>query len=153
VAIWHQSPSRHKLIFLARAFCLETAWLFLLALDMSLDTSSGSFNFFKQRLFSDIHTASIWLPWWFYSVRKQKDTVWVKEWDVRPCKPHWRPFCCCHACPRYIKAAEIAPWIHHSPVMPASPEWESVPDPASPCKIALQNACALPHRTLLPWGQ
>jgi hypothetical protein len=25
VAIWHQSPSRHKLIFLARAFCLETA--------------------------------------------------------------------------------------------------------------------------------
>jgi hypothetical protein len=39
----------------------------------------------------------------------------------------------------------IAPWIHHSRVKPASLEWECIPDPASPCRITLQNLSTFPQ--------
>jgi hypothetical protein len=38
----------------------------------------------------------------------------------------------------------IAPQIHHSRVKPASLKWECIPDPASPCRITLQNLGTLP---------
>jgi hypothetical protein len=42
------------------------------------------------------------------------------------------------------KVAEIAPWIHHSRVKPASLEWECIPDPASPRRITFWNLSILP---------
>jgi hypothetical protein len=35
-------------------------------------------------------------------------------------------------------------------VKPAILKWECIPDPASPYKVTLRNACALPQQTLLP---
>jgi hypothetical protein len=45
--------------------------------------------------------------------------------------------------PTVVKVVEIAPGFYHSRVKPASLEWECIPDPASPCKITLWNACTL----------
>jgi hypothetical protein len=45
--------------------------------------------------------------------------------------------------PTAVKVAKIAPWIHHSQVKRASPEWECVPDPASPFQVTFWNACTL----------
>jgi hypothetical protein len=48
--------------------------------------------------------------------------------------------------PTIVKVAEIALFIHHSQVKPASLEWEYIPDLASPCRITLQNISALPQQ-------
>jgi hypothetical protein len=45
--------------------------------------------------------------------------------------------------PTIVKVAEIAAWIHHSRVKPASLEWDCIPDSASPCRITLQNLSTL----------
>jgi hypothetical protein len=45
-----------------------------------------------------------------------------------------------------VKVAVIAPWIHHGQVKPASLEWKYIPDPASPCRIILQNLSTLPRQ-------
>jgi hypothetical protein len=42
------------------------------------------------------------------------------------------------------KIAVIALWIYHSQVKPSSLEWECIPDPASLCRITLQNLRTLP---------
>jgi hypothetical protein len=56
------------------------------------------------------------------------DAIWVEEWNVQPLKPHQRgPFVVILSTPTTVKVAEIAPWIHHSQVKPASLEWECVP--------------------------
>jgi hypothetical protein len=49
------------------------------------------------------------------------------------------PFVVILSTPTAAKVAEIAPWIHHSWVKPASLEWECIPDLASPCEITLWN--------------
>jgi hypothetical protein len=54
------------------------------------------------------------------------------------------PFCCYLV--YSVKVTEIAPWIHHSWVKPASLEWECIPDPASPCRITLWNLSTLPQQ-------
>jgi hypothetical protein len=71
----------------------------------------------------------------------------VKEQNVQPLKPHWRgPFVVSLSTPTAVKLAEIASWIHHSQVKPASLQWECIPDPASLCRITLQNLSSLPPR-------
>jgi hypothetical protein len=56
------------------------------------------------------------------------------------------PFVVTLSTPTIVKVAEIAPWIHHSPVKPASLEWECIPDPASPCRITFWNLSVLPQQ-------
>jgi hypothetical protein len=52
------------------------------------------------------------------------------------------PFVVVLSIPTTVKVTEIAPWIHHSRVKPASVKW-SVPNLASLCRITLQNVSAL----------
>jgi hypothetical protein len=64
------------------------------------------------------------------------NAAWVKEWNVQPLKPHWRgPFVVILSTPTAVKVAEIAPWIYHRLVKPASLKWGCIPGPASLCKI------------------
>jgi hypothetical protein len=68
------------------------------------------------------------------------NVVWVKECNVQPLKPHQRgPFFAILTTPIAVKVAEIAPCIHYSQVNPVSLEWECIPNPAPPSKIALQK--------------
>jgi hypothetical protein len=81
------------------------------------------------------------------STQLKKDIVWVKnKWNVHPLKPSWRgPFVIIlSTTPTAVKVAEIAPWIHHNWVKPASLEWQCISDLASQCKITLWNLSALP---------
>jgi hypothetical protein len=72
--------------------------------------------------------------------------LWIKEWNVQPLKPHWRgPFVFVLSTPITVKVEEIVPWIHNNRVKPASLEWECIPDPASLCRITLQNVNTLPQ--------
>jgi hypothetical protein len=60
---------------------------------------------------------------------------------------HWRgSFVVVLSIPTTVKVAEIAPWIHHSLVKPASLEWEFISDPASLCRITLQHLSTLPRQ-------
>jgi hypothetical protein len=80
------------------------------------------------------------------------DAVWVKEWNVRPLKPHCRgPFVFILSTPTAVKVAEIAPWMRYSRVRPASPEWKCIPDPVLACMITLQNVSALPLKYYATW--
>jgi hypothetical protein len=56
--------------------------------------------------------------------------------------------------PTAVKVAEIALWIHHSQIKPASPEWECIPDPALSCKITPGCQCpsSAGFRFLGSWG-
>jgi hypothetical protein len=53
------------------------------------------------------------------------------------------PFAIVLSIPTTVKVAEIAPWIHHSWVKPASLEWECIPNLVSPCRITLWDLKAL----------
>jgi hypothetical protein len=73
------------------------------------------------------------------------DAVWVKEWNGRPLKPHWRgPFVVILSTPTAVKVAEIASWIHYSQLKPASLMWKCIPYPASLYRVTLQNISTLP---------
>jgi hypothetical protein len=79
------------------------------------------------------------------------DAIWVKEQNVQPLKPHWRgPFVVILCIPTIAKVAGIALWIYHSQVKAASLQWECIPDPSSPCNIALWIATPFLSRILLP---
>jgi hypothetical protein len=60
-----------------------------------------------------------------------------------------RPFCY-FVYPSAVKVAETVPCIYHSQVKPASLEWESIPDPASPRKITFWNFHTLPWQDSAP---
>jgi hypothetical protein len=77
---------------------------------------------------------------------KSGDAVCVKKWNAQPLKLHWRGSFVILSTFTTVKVAEIAPWIHHSRVKPASLKWECIPDLASPCKITLWNAHTLPQQ-------
>jgi hypothetical protein len=71
-----------------------------------------------------------------------------EEKECSTVKSHWRGYFVVLSTPTTVKVAEIIPWIHHSPVKPASIEWYCIPDPASPYKITLQNICTLPQQDI-----
>jgi hypothetical protein len=82
------------------------------------------------------------------SLKKKKTMSGLKK-NVHPLKPHWKdPFVVIlSTTPTAVKeVAEIAPWIHHSQVKAASLQWNSIPDPASQCKITLPNLSAFPQQ-------
>jgi hypothetical protein len=82
------------------------------------------------------------------------DAILVKEWNIQPLTPHWRgSFVVILSTPTAVKVAEIVPWIHHSQVKPISFQWECIPDLSLPCKISLQNICALPWQDPVPGKQ
>jgi hypothetical protein len=74
--------------------------------------------------------------------------IWVKEWNVQQLKPHWRGPFVVLSIHTAVKVAEIAPWIYHSRVKPASLEWECIPSRSS-------SRMSVPFlgRTLLPGKQ
>jgi hypothetical protein len=76
---------------------------------------------------------------------KSGDAVRVKEWNIKPLKPHWRDPVILSTFIA-VKVADIALWICHSWVKPASLDWEYIPDPALLCKVTIWNICALPKK-------
>jgi hypothetical protein len=77
---------------------------------------------------------------------KPDDQVWVKEWNLQLLQPQWRgPCSMILTTPTAIKVAEITPWIYHTQVKKASPEWKSQLDSSDPLRLTLRRGpSALP---------